>query len=317
MRLLALLLFVGCGRPVDVAEPSASDGTVHLEPPDASEGFQMGIDVVAPAHTEIWKCLVTDLPNPSLAAVQRVVSKQVPGVHHMDVMALGLLPIEIEEGMHDCEALYRDNAEMMEDGIFIYASQLPEEELQLPQGVAATLPPNLRVMIEIHYVNSSSEDVDVWSRVNAYTMPVSDIEESIWGSAVRDDQINIPAGASEHVEWTRCEMNQDIDLLFLSSHTHELATHFEVYLWDGDARGELIYENDDWHAPRLDTFTPQLHIPQGTGFEFHCVYENPGESDVHWGFTAADEMCQIGIVHTPGSFAAACEIVASSDGLMP
>jgi len=317
MRLLALSLLFACRGDVDIDEPKTNDDPIYLEAPDPSDGFQMGIDTVAPAYGEIWKCFVADLPNADLAAVNRVVSKQVPGVHHMDVMALGLLPIEIEDGMHDCEELYRDNAEMMEDGIFIYASQVPDEELQLPEGVAATIPPNLRVMVEIHYVNSFDRDVDVWSRINAYTIPASQMEETIWGSAVRDDQINVPAGAVGHDEWTRCEMNKDVDLLFLSSHTHELASHFEIYLWDGEQRGDLIYSNDDWHAPQLDKYTPQLHVPAGTGFEFHCIYDNPGEALVNWGFSAADEMCQIGIVHTPGSLTAACEIIESSDGLMP
>jgi hypothetical protein len=112
-------------------------------------------------------------------------------------------------------------------------------------------------------------------------------------------------------------MNEDVDLLFISSHTHQLAELFEIYHFDGATTGERLYTNDDWHAPQLMKFTPQLHIPAGTGFEFRCHYRNDGDTEVNWGFAATDEMCQIGIVHTPASTTAACEVVETSDGALP
>ena len=35
------------------------------------------------------------------------------------------------------------------------------------------------------------------------------------------------------------------------------------------------------------------------------------ERDVHWGFEAKDEMCQIALVFTPGETSRKCEIVSS------
>jgi hypothetical protein len=287
---------------VDPNAPRPED----LAPPDPAEGFQMGIDTRAEAGSEIWKCLVADLPTTDLSPVNRVEAIQSPGVHHMDVMALGLLDLPIEPGLYDCDALYAQHAEMMEDGIFLFATQNQRESLTLPQGTVALIPAGLRVMVEIHYVNPLPRAAEVWSRINAYTIPIDAMEKQIWGSAVRTTDIDIPAQTDTHYEWVRCEMNTDIELILLSSHTHALARYVDVYRWDGEKRGELLYDNDDWHAPVLKQFPTPISIKAGEGFEFRCHYRNPTDTNVKWGFRAEDEMCQIGFVHTPFDMTAEC-----------
>lgn len=288
-----------------VADPNASKPS-DLVPPSPDAGFQMGIDTRAEAGSEIWKCVVADLPTTDFSAVNRVESLQSPGVHHMDVMALGLLDLPIEPGTYDCDDLYGQHAEMMEEGIFLFATQNERESLQLPDRTVALIPAGLRVMVEIHYVNPLPWAVDVWSRINAWTIPLEEMEEQIWGSAVRTVDIDIPARTERHYEWVRCEMNRDVELVILSTHTHQLAELADVFLWDGEKRGELVYENDDWHAPVLKQFDPPIRIPKGTGFEFRCHYRNPNDENVRWGFGAEDEMCQIGFVHTPFDTMAEC-----------
>jgi len=292
--------------PVDPVTDPDAPSPEDLAPPEPSVGFQMGIDTSAEPGKEIWKCLVADLPTTDISAVQKVESVQSLGVHHMDVMALGLLDLPIEPGLYDCDDLYGNHAEMMEDGIFLFATQNQRESLTLPKGTVALIPAGLRVMVEIHYVNPLPTTQQVWSRINAYTIPLEEMEKQIWGSAVRTTDIDIPAKTDEHYEWVRCEMNTDIDLIILSSHTHQLARYVDVYLWDGEKRGEMIYDNDDWHAPALKQFETPIPIRKGQGFEFRCHYRNPTDANVKWGFGANDEMCQIGFVHTPFDMTAEC-----------
>ncbi|MEO1271130.1 MAG: hypothetical protein AAFX99_23815 [Myxococcota bacterium] len=324
----AVRRWIEAGAPRGEGEPMgggnlSSNGVVDdpnapkpedLVPPLPDEGFQMGITTMAPAGEEIWKCWVEDLPLDGLTAVNRVEVLQTPGVHHMDIMALGLLGLPIEPGMHDCDDLYNNYQEMMEDGLFIFASQEPQDELILPPGTAAVLPGRLQIMVEVHYVNPTPRDVEVWSRVNAYTMPMNDVEKQIWGSAARDVDINVPAGVDDWVEWTRCVLTRDIEMILISSHSHELSQQVDIYTFDGTDRGELIYTDNDWHAPKLLFFDEPVPVPAGTGFEWRCFYKNPKDHEVNWGFSAEDEMCQIAIVHTPFDPAALCEVVDSGAG---
>jgi hypothetical protein len=200
----------------------------------------------------------------------------------------------------------------MDQGILIYASQQAQQEILLPEGTAAELLPKMRVMHEIHYVNSTEEEVTVYSKINAYRYAPEKVQQTIWGGAVRDLDINVPAGATDHIEWTRCVMNADVDVLFMSSHTHRLAERTVIRPFNGTTTGDIMYTNTDWHAPPLEDLTnAPVHVPVGSGFEFECHYKNDSTSDVHWGFTAADEMCQIALVYTPGETTRKCDIVAS------
>jgi hypothetical protein len=284
-----------------------------LPPPDDGTGFQISMDVPVPAGEEAWLCKVSRIPAQEYTAVNHVRSLQSVGMHHMDIMALLFAGVDIPEGTHECKGLYEQYPQLMEDGLILYASQAPDQEITLPPGIVASLPGNLLVMQEIHFVNSTPDPIDAFSKVNIYeyTEPVTG---EIWGGAVRDRNLDVPPG--ESTQWTRCVMNEDIDVLFLSSHTHALGKKVEVRTFDGMNTGDLVYENRDWVTPALKDFgqTP-LHVPAGTGFEFQCQFRNSGTETVHWGFTAADEMCQIALVYTPGIASRKCTPVATSDGL--
>lgn len=308
MRSFVLLLspLVACAEPT----PSSDD---PLPPPREGEGIQIAYELEVAPGQEAWRCNVTDLPNPRFLAVNHVESIQNPGMHHMDLLATAFGAPELEPGDYDCREVYERFPRLMDDGVIIYASQQETQQIVLPPGTVADLLPKLRVMHEIHFVNPTDEPVRAFSKINAYAYEER-VEQTIWGGAVRDLEIAIPPGATQHVEYTRCVMNQDVDVLFLSSHTHALArqTVIRRYERGAAAAGEVLYTNTDWHAPPLQDHTAApLHVPAGTGFEFECHYANPTGEEVRWGFAAADEMCQIALVFTPGEATRVCEVVES------
>ena len=274
----------------------------------------MSMEVVAPPFTEIWKCEITQLENTRSMPINRAESRTTPGMHHQTVTVLTGLPglEDIEHGIYDCRELYDAHPELMENAIQLYGSQDAEQSIDLGDATA-NLPPRLVVMHEVHYLNSVDEETLVQSYVNAYAIPPSEADKSIWGVTVRDTNLAIPARGTT-VEWTRCEMSSDVELKIMASHTHELGVRVTAYRWDGSEVGERIYENDDWHTPKLE-FYDAVPIAAGTGFHFECEFDNPREEDVAWGFNAEDEMCQITLVFTPGLLSTDCEVVDSSDGL--
>jgi hypothetical protein len=169
-------------------------------------------------------------------------------------------------------------------------------------------------MYELHHVNASQQRVQISSRTNAYTIPASEVKGSIWGGAVRDRFLNIPPG-KDHVEWSRCAFDQDVDVLLLTSHTHELGKAVRIFTWDGHARGPAVYLNTDWETPKILRLAQPLHVEKDQGFEFHCEYRNDRDQrTVPWGFEAKDEMCNMAVVFTPGESSARCAVVETSDG---
>jgi hypothetical protein len=318
--LASLLPIAGCASS-DSTEPDPSpEVNSYFAAPDPSEGFQVGLTVNAPAGEEIWECLVLDgLPTEEqFSLINYAEHKQTGFVHHMDLMALAYTDTNFEPGRYNCKDLYDDHAQtLMDDGIILYASQVASEIVQLPEGIVAEVPTATKFLYEVHFVNSSDTDIEVKSYLNGYTIPALDVKGTIWGGPVRDRNINVPAVTDNHVEWTRCVMTDDVDVVFLSSHTHELAKKFQIRSFDGTTVGEeLLYENLAWESPHLEHFDPPMHVKKGEGFEFQCHYASDRPEDTKWGLTAIDEMCQIAVVFTPGKASTRCEVVETSDGVI-
>ncbi len=317
IHFLPLLLAVLVACPTSTEEGSEPDPVVPLEPPPDGAGFQLAMTGTAPPNEEVWLCSVYPMPTDALANVNWVEFQQNPGMHHMTLSTLGIgVQGEMEYGDRPCEEIYGD-ASLMENQVMFFGSQGGEglQEMRLPTGIAAQMPPTMDVIHEIHFVNVTEDPIELYSRVNAYTISDAEVDEGIWGGQVRDETIEIPAN-SEATEWTRCEMNRDVDVLFLASHTHRRGIDFSVRLWDGVESGEVFYSNDDWHDPKIVQYDPPLVIPAGQGFEYSCTWRNTDDFAVTYGLTAEDEMCNLAIVHTPFDQSALCEVVETSDGVI-
>ena len=306
LAVMALVL-VGCkGEPEEDPIPT-------LEPPAEGEGFQLSMTATVEPYTEAWICEVYPMPIDEPASVNWMKFIQTEGMHHMTLSTPSLTDSPFEHGTYNCEDLY---TEMLPDQVMFYGNQgFADGEMHLPDGVAATFPTGLDILHEVHYVNPTEETIQLYSIVNAYTIPDYEVEEGIWGGQVRDEYINIPAN-SEHTEWTRCVMNEDIEVLFLASHFHQLGIQFDIALFDGTDAGEVFYSNTDWHDPKIVQYEPALSIKAGTGFEFTCTWQNDSDEAIEYGTTSTDEMCNLAIVHTPMSITAQCEVVDSSDGVL-
>jgi hypothetical protein len=310
--LLALLLLcAACGGS---EKPSAT--TVLLEPPPEGEGFQLKLEAEVAPGTEAWICDVKAMPNDVFANVNRVELVQTDGTHHLTLSTLGLAGGgDLEYGRYNCDELYGDSS-LMENQIMFYGNQgAASDEMNLPPGVAAKIPAGLDVIHEMHYVNTGTEPVKLYSYINAWTAAAQDVKEGIWGGQVRDENINIPA-MSEHSEWSRCVFNEDVEVIFLASHMHARGKKFTIRPFDGEKSGDLIYTNDDWHIPLITQYEKPISVKKGEGFEWACTWKNEDTDTVTYGSAASDEMCNLAIVHTPMSLSAACEVVETSDGVL-
>jgi hypothetical protein len=284
-----------------------------LAPPEPDQGFQLAMDVDAEPGEETWKCQILTLDVQDLQNVNRVKHVQSNAVHHMDVMVILNSGMNKPPGTYDCGPLYEQFPKLMEETI-LYASQIANDEIQLPPGVVAKVPGGLTLMFELHNVNATANKVHLSSRINAYTIPANEAKASIWGAAVRDRNLNLAPGA-DVTEWSRCVVDEDVDVLFLSSHMHELGRDAEILRFDGKSTGQMVYRNDDWASPKLLSFgTQPLKLRKGEGFEFRCHYTNTRAVPVNWGFNAKDEMCNMAWVYTPGDSKVKCQVVETSDG---
>jgi len=288
----------------------------HDEPATPAEepAFTLELAVDVAPHTEAWMCWVGPLHSLDEAvAVRKIESWQTPGMHHMDLAAIDFVDADIAPGLHDCNDLYAEVPSLMEDMMTLYGAQEEHQAFELPEGVAAVLPGVLNVMFEIHFVNASDVPVTASAKIAAWSMPVKDVEEGIWGTVVRDNEIAIPP-MSRTTEWTRCTMTDAVDLLAMSSHTHQYGKRVAVHAFDGAGETTKIplYVNEEWDRPLIKEWMQEpVKVAAGAGFEFRCEYENATDLPVAWGFTSEDEMCSMTLVFTPGDLTIDCTVVDS------
>jgi hypothetical protein len=304
-------LLVACVTPEDTAVTELP----VLEPPAEGDGFQVSMFGTAPASTEVWLCSVYDLPTTEPSYVHSVEFLENEGTHHLTLSTTYLAAEPLEPGTYDCADLYANTA-AMQDAVMMFGNQGDAEgTLTLPDGVAAMLPAGIQLLHEVHFVNTTLEEVPLYSYINGYTIDESDVVDGIWGGSVRDETIEIPPGETK-TEWSRCVMNEDVEVQFLASHTHAKGVGFTIAPFDGTTTGDVFYTNDDWHDPKIEQYNPGMVVPAGTGFEWSCTWFNDTDVTTNYGLASTDEMCNMAIVFTPFSMTAACEVVETSDGVL-
>jgi hypothetical protein len=301
--LFAALLAAGCSGPAD-----------SLPPPPDGQGFQLAMDMDTPPGTEALKCQIGKLDVQGVQDIHHVEHLQSSGIHHMNVTVLINSGAEhLPPGVYDCNDLYAQYPKLMEQTI-IYAAQAPTADITLPPGIAAVVPGGITIMIQLHHINATSQPQHVFTRVNAWNLPPDQpMTGSVGGFVLRDHHLNIPPH-SEVTEWAQCVMDQDVDLLFLTSHMHHLGKDAHILKYGGADSGTELYVSTDWQSPRLYQFDPPMHLSPNEGIEVRCHFVNDGDNTVTFGESANDEMCFGILVFTPG-LGATCKEVANSAGM--
>jgi hypothetical protein len=199
---MVILLSLACSNTEkDTSDSIVNESIELLTPPNANEGFQLAMDTVVEPYSEHWGCEVYRLNTDVISNVNSVEFQQNPGMHHMTVSTTGLVGGQIETGFYDCNSLYE---EQMDSLIMLFGSQGDDHNLlELPEGIVAAVPANIDIVHEVHFVNTTDQAIDLYSRVNAYTISENQVTDGIWGGNVRDEHINIPENADTHSEWTR------------------------------------------------------------------------------------------------------------------
>jgi hypothetical protein len=301
---MGISILASCG-----SKDSANDEL--LAPPAATEGFQLKLDVTAPAASETWACQVSSLPIDGPVGAHAVVHRVNRSTHHLTITLPLTAGVGLDEGMYDCNQLYADHPQLME-ATELYGGQGDSAQLTLPDGVAAKLPGPMQILYEVHYVNSTADAVDLQARVNVYTVPIDTVKQGIWGTQMRNEKLNIPPHANK-TEVSRCVVNKDTDVILLATHTHGLGKETKISTFDGHTVGAQVYGNLDWSRPELKQFDPPLHVTAGQGFDLSCSYFNGTDHTVSYGLKSTDEMCNLTMVFVPEDPTVKCGITYQSE----
>jgi hypothetical protein len=281
--LLVAVLAAGCGGN---AVPPGKES-----PPAARVEIRLRVGTLAPG-AERERCRYLQLDNAEPLWVRRFELSATPGLHHSNVMALGGIPTEGEEpcfGFPD--RVMRNAVTSQPRQLFASSSQVSQQQIELPPGVAVRIDPRQQVMFNYHYINVGEKAIEPEVVLDLTAIPESEVRHPATTWAFVNTDVHIPPRQGATLT-TECVFPFDVQIVSIAPHMHRLGKRLRVE-WMGGARdGEVLFESDRWDDPRAAIFDPILAFPSGQGMRFTCEWNpNPGDTEVTFGERYEDEMC--------------------------
>ncbi len=281
------------------------DLTVSLEKPAFGYQIKSQPHLVAPGE-ESYRCDVVRIDptdGDTLIFLDRVESHASKNTHHMNVY-VGLFSVvdavlgegtgEVylghKVGSYDCNEL----GDLMELAIPIYPSQREEQIVELPAGVAMPSLAPLVLVMEHHYINLSEKDVMINAALNMHRIPENEVEQilsSFYGAPL---DLDIPAN-TQKTEARTCVVDRDINIIALSTHSHEKGECFTINEFEGPTSTiapSPLYVNKEWQQPPVLQYAAnEWQLKAGEGLHYACHYYNDEDRSLYFGPSASDEMC--------------------------
>ena len=299
---MGVWLLTGCSSADGIAPPTGGDGNPDglLEPPPAGQGLQLKMVSTIEPGQEIERCKFFQVPAGGLN-VNSAVVRYVPGSHHVllyrtshksipTTTSSGQTVTADENGVFDCPEGAAADWDIT--GV-VAGAQSPKAKnaATFPAGVAAKLAPGTVLLINTHYLNTTSKPLVAEARLNLYTLPDKDVVHEGGFLFFYNPFIRIPARGAASSRM-RCTLSQDITLISAQSHMHKRGVGYVANVIEpSDGSMTPIYESHDWEDVPITEWSPGMSLRKGQSIDYTCQFQNPEDRQVRQGATTKDEMC--------------------------
>jgi len=273
---LFALALAGCAGRAPLAP---ADGGAHAITDDGHGTYTITLAhfVVAPGQ-ERYAC--QDFANPfggAPAAIHQFASHMTPGSHHLLVF---YKPGASDGALADCSGL--------EFAPGPYGSQRPDDAIVYPEGVAAIVAPTDGFRVQAHYLNASTQPLDVTVEIRLSRIDDAAVRDRAAVLFFSNGAIDVPAGQSGVVAQKTCTLPFAVNLLQATGHMHQHGRSFVA-----SAAGATIFSSTTYSDVAPALFDPPLALPAGSALTFACTYDNSdGSAPLVFGDSArTDEMC--------------------------
>jgi hypothetical protein len=270
---------VGCGPAAKMVEEQPRDLRVEIPAPDpAWMDFVTPEAVIQPGEDKMF-CTILQNQN-GLTSFSDVKGYQGKFGHHIILLAWASDENPVGSTF-DCSK--------MTVGFQPLAVPLNN----LTKGQATELPANLKMAIQMHYVNTSQTPILVRDVIRLKRFEHSEVTE--WVSMMVTNTANfvVPPKASNFEQSFDCVLPQDIRVSLLGGHMHEWGTKFRFEHGTSTSSLKTIYSVDDWQAeyrdnPPISLFSDQpIQMRKGDVLRTTCTWNN---TETH-ALEFPEEMC--------------------------
>jgi hypothetical protein len=255
------------GAPVAAVDPP---GTVTL----TTDTFLLK------AGAETYKCQNFDNPfGKKDTALQSMSTDMSPGSHHLHVYHMTTSDTRTLE---DCT--------ISDFHPLLFSSGSPHNAITYPPGMAAKLLGTAGVRIQVHYLNTTDQDIMVKAVLKLTPGDYASVTK--WVSELYFNQlgVKVPPGAGQTVT-TTCAIPKTfgpIGLVAGGTHMHKRGVHFTAMT----STGVMLADANTWDEPPPITYDPPIMLNPGDKITWTCTYDNTTNKTLTFGESAEDnEMC--------------------------
>jgi hypothetical protein len=272
-----------------------------LDPPAEGTGYQIKVAPFAVApnfEREIF--VLKAVGNTEPVYVNRFEMKMRRNSHHFLVSTfVAGTPSNLLPSLNTIRDLRDSNGKLinatlaqMEYEIFTIASQSPTLDYNFPTGVALKIPAQLKLDINLHYVNKSASSIQGECYLNIYKAIPATVAHEAQPIFYDNSNISLPPNQKTIIIKT-FTAKAPMKVFMLTSHTHKHGERFEIQIKGGARDGEIIYTSTDWHHPLLKTYDTPIEIAINEGLTMIVTYNNTTNKTINFGLTSEDEMAII------------------------
>ncbi len=296
----SLAVTAGCSSSSSTPAATQADGGADdAALPSGQSTITFTMQSKVPASSETHQCMYVTGPA-ALAFI--VASKHVytPGSHHMLLFRTDLT--SIPAGMDkpgDCYEAATGGYMSHVRGV-VYGAQVPTAQFTYPDGVGLQLDASSVFMMQTHYLNSGSAELDARADVTLTLSDGTGITQHAGVLFFYDPFIYVPMATKARASM-RCGIRNDITLLTATSHYHKRGNDYAAYVDPGTGAQATtpFYTSNNWDSP--PALPAPMKIAAGSHIRFGCGYDNTaGTKEYFQGQSAEDnEMCMFTGLYYP------------------
>jgi Copper type II ascorbate-dependent monooxygenase, C-terminal domain len=241
-------------------------------------------------NNEIDDCHEFKLDNPTPVEIDRITVKFPPGSHHVHIYRSDTPD---PDGVHDCWA-----------GIdwtrwhLVLGVQTQAMDWKLPDQLTIPFDAHQQLLVQVHWLNTSSEPIDRNIDLEFHQTEVSRAHVgTVFG--VNKQTAMQPHSSKVLKQW--CPVPKGASILAMMGHYHGLGTKYVVDARkQGEPTGTTIYNALDEQTFQFKTYEPTFAVPDDTGLEFECDFNNTRNIPISWGAdTRLSEHCNMSAYYYP------------------
>jgi hypothetical protein len=269
---------------------------------DVSGRYSFGPFDIAANQEVVGACVQISLHNSEALYVQSVELTTGPGFHHSNWLFVPDTEFAGNDGTFPCadRGYNEEMAAALGGVLFAQSTQLPHETQAFPAGVAIRIPPQSKIMAQIHLLNAQDAALHLTPTIQLTTIARSEVKTLLSAIAFEDQALALPSHKQSRFS-IECDLaplyNQrfqhdpDFKVYYALAHYHTLGIGLQLEAIKPDGTAATVFSTAHQVGDTLGgPVAPSFDMTGYTRLRLTCDFVNPRDTVVGWG-VGDQEMC--------------------------